>query len=312
MKVSSCSIFCFDFLLEKGLLNVIRRVIFMGKVFFACSMRGGFGNVNQEELRKIPELIESLGLTLVSKHQVSATFAQDEAPLTNIQIHDRDMRFLLESDYVIAEISNPSLGVGGEISDATFYGKPVLCIYQKKLENSVSAYILGKDGSKFTPGVECASYETLEELKPKIMHFIKSHKIKKNILKVAAVMIDDKGHFLVVRKKNSEICITPGGRVEEGESYFDCLKRELTEELQTKLISAEYYKSFFSESAAHDPDSSLVLHLYIIKWEGKPKPSSEIVAADWVSKKDFIQNKFVFSPTLCKIMDCLIKEGKVN
>jgi len=30
------------------------------KVFFSCSMRGGYGRVAQEELRKIPDVIEAL------------------------------------------------------------------------------------------------------------------------------------------------------------------------------------------------------------------------------------------------------------
>ncbi|MEK6959089.1 MAG: NUDIX domain-containing protein [archaeon] len=284
----------------------------MAKIFFGCSMRGGFGNVNQDELRKIPDLIESLGHELVSKHQVSATFDKDESPLTEVQIHDRDMRFLLDADYIIAEISNPSLGVGGEISDATFYDKPVLCIYQKKLDKSISAYIRGKDGSRFTPGVKCENYEGLDDLKDKIKKFIDSHKVKKNIIKAAAAMIDEKGRLLIVRKKGSEICINPGGKIEKNESTQDALKRELMEELKVDLISGQYYKSYFSKSAAHDPNSSLTLHLYITKWKGTICPASEIENADWMSKKDFNQNKFILSPTLGEIVKDLISDQMIK
>ncbi|MDO8648105.1 MAG: hypothetical protein Q7R70_06895 [Candidatus Diapherotrites archaeon] len=151
----------------------------MARIFFACSMRGGFGNVSQDKLRQIPELIESLGHSLVSKHQVSKTFSQDEVQLTEVQIHDRDVKFLLNAEYVIAEISNPSLGVGGEISDANWRNKPVLCIYQSSVKDSISAYIMGMAGSKFTPLVECVSYSSISELGKKISDFIKAHPLKK-------------------------------------------------------------------------------------------------------------------------------------
>ena len=72
---------------------------------------------------------------------------------------------------MIAEISNPSLGVGGEISDAANLGKPVLMIYKEGLEDSVSAYVRGKADSIFTQNIHCISYSDLDHLKAKITSF---------------------------------------------------------------------------------------------------------------------------------------------
>ena len=47
--------------------------------------------------------------------------------LTDVQIHDRDMEWIRESDLVVAEVTIPSLGVGYEIGRAIELGKPVLC-----------------------------------------------------------------------------------------------------------------------------------------------------------------------------------------
>ena len=80
-------------------------------------MRGGFNSVSQDELRQLQGLVKELGHKLVTEHQTSPTFKQDEAPNTNTQIHDRDYDYLVRAKLGIFEISNPSLGVGGEISD---------------------------------------------------------------------------------------------------------------------------------------------------------------------------------------------------
>jgi nucleoside 2-deoxyribosyltransferase len=144
----------------------ISVLVMTQKVFFSCSMRGGYGRVAQEELRKIPDLIEELGMEVISRHQTQEDFIENESRLTEQQIHDRDYRWLREADLVIAEITNPSLGVGAEIADAVHLGIPVLAIYKKEYENQISAYISGKTG------VACRAYSGYEELKEVIKEFV--------------------------------------------------------------------------------------------------------------------------------------------
>lgn len=136
-------------------------------------MRGGFNLVSQEDLRRIQMSVKDLGHQLVTEHQTSPTFEADESLYTNTQIHDRDYGYLLKAKLGIFEISNPSLGVGGEISDMIHLGKPVLCLLKKGLEGSVSAYTQGKQGSKYiTTPVECYPYESVEDAKNKMRQFI--------------------------------------------------------------------------------------------------------------------------------------------
>jgi len=142
-------------------------------------MRGGFKRLAQEELRKIPDIIEALGLVLISRHQTSENFMENESQLTEQEIHDRDYQWLNEADLVIAEITNPSLGVGAEIADAVNLGIPVLCIYKQEYEHQISAYIRGK------ADVVCRAYSDHEELKDIISEvFEKTPKTSKNITKV--------------------------------------------------------------------------------------------------------------------------------
>lgn len=144
----------------------------MAKIFFGCSMRGGYSAASREELAEFPELIEKLGHEIASRHQTDKDWARKEARLTETDIHDRDYKWLSESDAGIFEISNPSLGAGGEIADMVHLGKPVLCMFKKGLKN-VSAYTQGKMGSRYisTP-FECYAYESMEGAKAKIIEFI--------------------------------------------------------------------------------------------------------------------------------------------
>ena len=148
----------------------------MVKVFFGCAMRGGNNLVSREDLAKFPEIIEELGYNLSSKHQTQAGIIEKENKLTKTAIHDRDHKWASESDVGIFEISNPSLGVGGEISDMTNMAKPILCLFKKELGDIISAYILGKMGSQYikTP-FECYAYQTLIDAKDKIRNFVEAN-----------------------------------------------------------------------------------------------------------------------------------------
>lgn len=146
----------------------------MVNIYFGCSMRGGHNLVSEEDLAKLPQIIESLGYTLPSKHQTQKGIIKEENKLTKKHIHDRNYNRMLGSDAGVFEISNPSLGVGGEISDLVNLKKPVLCLFKKGLEDTVSAYIQGKMGSEFiTSPFEVYAYIDLTDAKEKIDSFVK-------------------------------------------------------------------------------------------------------------------------------------------
>jgi len=148
----------------------------MAKVFFGCSMRGGQELVSKEELYSIKEAIKELGYALASEHQTKKGIVKEELSLSTTEIHDRDYKWLMESDVGVFEITNGSIGTGGEISDMVHLGKPILCLYKKELEDQVSAYGRGKQGSEFvkTPFVSYG-YETVEDAKSKIQEFVEKY-----------------------------------------------------------------------------------------------------------------------------------------
>ena len=59
------------------------------------------------------------------------------------EIYDRDIKWLKSADVVVAEVSNPSFGVGYEIAKTGSLGKKVLCLYKIKKDKFLSAMIAG-------------------------------------------------------------------------------------------------------------------------------------------------------------------------
>jgi hypothetical protein len=145
-------------------------------VYFGCSMLGGYAAVSREEIARLQKRIAELGYRLASDHQTQPGVLEREAKLEPSLIHDRDYRWLLDSDVGVFEISNPSLGVGSEISDMIYAGKPVLMLFKHGLEDKISSYIRGKVGSKyvFRP-IECHAYRDLDDAADRIRVFIASH-----------------------------------------------------------------------------------------------------------------------------------------
>lgn len=114
-------------------------------IYFAGSIRGG-----REDKALYIEIIEQLreyGHVLTehigdSQLTLLGESADDRA------IHDRDLSWLREAEYVVAEVTTPSLGVGYEIGKATEWDKPILCLYRPNDSRSLSAMIAGSSRVK--------------------------------------------------------------------------------------------------------------------------------------------------------------------
>jgi 8-oxo-dGTP pyrophosphatase MutT (NUDIX family) len=57
---------------------------------------------------------------------------------------------------------------------------------------------------------------------------------------VAAVILNSNGHLLLVRKRDTEVFMQPGGKFEPGESSHEALIRELREELGFELVEEDF------------------------------------------------------------------------
>jgi nucleoside 2-deoxyribosyltransferase len=87
-------------------------------------------------------------------------------------IFDRDMEMLEEADFIVADVNEPSHGVGMEIMYAYEHGMPVICVMHK---NNRPFSRLG-DGS---PHLFVIEYESKEDLDSKLRNI----KLENTVLK---------------------------------------------------------------------------------------------------------------------------------
>ena len=86
--------------------------------------------------------------------------------MTDTFIYERDVKWLAEADFVVAEVTQPSLGVGYELGFAEAHGKPTLCLFRPASGRSLSAMIRGN--ARFVT----RDYGTLEEAAAVIDGFV--------------------------------------------------------------------------------------------------------------------------------------------
>ncbi len=96
--------------------------------------------------------------------------------------------------------------------------------------------------------------------------------------RISAIVIKQK-KILLVRARDSDFYITPGGRIELNESHYETLTRELKEELNVEVISAKPYLSYsatkeYSRKKQH-------VYCYLVTINGDISVSSEIKEFQW-------------------------------
>lgn len=142
----------------------------MKRVYFACSIRGG-----RDDAEYYSELVQ-----IIRKYAVVLTeiFADKKLTATGMSnpsgdIWSTDIRWIGQADAVIAEVTNPSLGVGYEIAAAERMGKPILCLFRKSEERKLSAMIEG------SPGATILEYSSTLSLEHAITTFLSNVRVHK-------------------------------------------------------------------------------------------------------------------------------------
>ena len=136
-------------------------------IYFCGSIRGG-----RDLASTYAEMIAMLGSygRVLTEHLGSDEVIEaKDRVLSDKEIHDRDLQWIVESDMLVAEVTVPSLGVGYEIGRAIEMGKPALCLFKQGSEYTISAMIAGSDK------VEMKYYQSLEEVKDLFEAFFSLH-----------------------------------------------------------------------------------------------------------------------------------------
>ena len=133
------------------------------KIYFAGSMRGG-----QKDQKLYAEIIEELKLygQVLTEHVGEGLDEIDTKGMSDKDIYDYDMMRLLESDIVIAEVTQPSIGVGYEIGASEALEKTIVALFRPDQGIRRSAMLASE-------GISHLEYKTIEDLKPKLEKIFK-------------------------------------------------------------------------------------------------------------------------------------------
>lgn len=135
------------------------------KIYFACSIRGGRNDATiyvqlvahiKQQAELLTEVFADNKLTPMGINKPSS------------EIWQQDLAWVKEADAIIAEVTQPSLGVGYEVAKAEEWGKPILALYKEQKDKRLSAMI---DGS---PHTKTVYYNDVIEAQQAIDGFLQS------------------------------------------------------------------------------------------------------------------------------------------
>ena len=134
------------------------------RVYFAGSIRGG-----RDHAAAYGELIAAIGevAEVLTEHVSGSDLCPDgEEQLADDVIYARDMDWLAACDAVVAEVTQPSLGVGYEIGAAEAAGKPILALHAVDSTWRLSAMVAGN------PRLRVVAYGNLGEAELAVRAFL--------------------------------------------------------------------------------------------------------------------------------------------
>ena len=130
-------------------------------VYFGFTVAGDRSAI--DTARKVVRLLEQMGHKVLTRHLVEENAWEADRRISAQQVYRRDMAWLEECDFFIAEVSGSSFGLGfeaGYLLGAT--NKRVILLYQRELEQRVSLLISGNSHRNCTI-VPYASVEEVEK-----------------------------------------------------------------------------------------------------------------------------------------------------
>ena len=134
------------------------------KIYFAASIRAG--RDDKDLYMDIIKHLQNYGQVLTEHIGDIENIPTTDQNKTDQYIYERDMDWIKESDVIVAEVTQPSLGVGYELGWADGK-KPILCLYREQDGKRLSAMLSGNKG------MAIFNYKDLEEVKRILDNYFK-------------------------------------------------------------------------------------------------------------------------------------------
>jgi hypothetical protein len=140
----------------------------MKKVYFACSIAGGRDHAHV--YGDIVGYIKEAGMHIVSEMFADKVLDKDKVGMNMepVDVWKRDIDWITSVDAIIAEVTQPSLGVGYEIGVAEANNVPVLALFYEDSGRRLSPMVSGN------PHVKVVRYKDVNETLEPIKEFVAS------------------------------------------------------------------------------------------------------------------------------------------
>lgn len=145
----------------------------MAAIYFSGAITGGRGDVPL--YRRIVEALESEGHRVLAGAVATSDIGDSGEPLDSFSIFERDLAWIGEvanaGGMIVAEVSQPSTGVGYEIATARYHhGMSVVCLYRPKYTKRCTAMVAGD------PGIETIEYsdETVDVMLGRLVRRVRA------------------------------------------------------------------------------------------------------------------------------------------
>jgi 8-oxo-dGTP diphosphatase len=116
--------------------------------------------------------------------------------------------------------------------------------------------------------------------------------VRPNIHVSAALIVDDAGRLLVVRKRGTHVYMQPGGKPEPGETAAETLSRELAEELGVDVPVDELEPlGQFTAPAANEASTNVVADVFRVTITAPVAAGAEIDDVRWMHPSEFATSR---------------------
>jgi dTMP kinase len=198
----------------------------MLKVYFTAST--SFNGEFKNNYRKIIREIKKNKVKLISGEQiVSDKLLLKDQKIAKEEIFLRQKKLIEAADCIIAEVTRPSLGVGGEIVYALTKDKPVLGLVFEDEEDKISPMIAGNPSDNFF-----LEHYQLDNLNYRIKEFL--------------------NHIQTIKKRKGVLIVIDGGDGSGKATQATFLIQKLKEKkIPVKYFDfPRYYQSFHGQTVA--------------------------------------------------------------